>query len=95
MSVFHTSHQGCASTLRFILGDAAHLRTYRRDDGKITFEFENSDRKANEIAALFFSEEGIAVGDARQLLESDRAVRKTVSECIRSTDLSGEWKNEL
>jgi hypothetical protein len=90
VSSFRTSHQGAASTLRFILGDAAHLRTYRRSDGRITFEFENQDGNAAELAELFFSPDGIATGNARQLLECDRAVRATVGVCINS----GEWRNE-
>ena len=90
MPNFETSHQGLASSLRFIYGDAAHLR---RDDGKIRFEFaaggDVSLPSCQEIERLFFSKEGLAVGQALGLLETDRALRKTISACIND----GEWKN--
>jgi hypothetical protein len=90
MSGYRTTHQGCASVLRYVLGDAAHLRTHRRSNGRISFEFDEADGKAAEVAELFFSPDGIATGNARQLLECDRAVRATVGECFNS----GEWRNE-
>lgn len=89
MSAFRTTHQGCASLLRFVLGDGAHIRTHRRPDGRVAFEFDDTDRKAAELSDLFFSPEGIATGNARQLLECDRAVRATVGVCIND----GEWRN--
>lgn len=87
--MFTISHQAQASVLRYVLGDAAHRRTYRRGDGKLAFEFYDPEGKASEIAALFFSQEGIATGNARQLLECDREVRATVGVCLNQ----GEWRN--
>jgi len=89
MSRYRTCHQGCASVLRFVFGDASHSRTYRRSDGRISFEFIDPEDKAAEIAQMFFEPEGIATSDARALLECDRAVRLTVGECIQH----GEWRN--
>jgi len=89
MSTFRTTHQGCAAVLRYVLGDSAHRRTYRRSDTRITFEFDDPDGKAAEVAALFFTHEGIATGNARELLACDREVRGTVGECISS----GQWRN--
>jgi len=86
----YTTHQGLATCLRFALGDAAHLRTYRRRDGRINFEFADPEGKTDEIAKLFFSGE-LATGDARALLECDRAVRTTVRAALES---NGQWRNE-
>lgn len=90
MSFYCTTHQGCASVLRFVLGDNAHRRTFKRRDGRISFEFYDPEGKCVEIATLFFEPDGIATGNARELLASDRAVRETIGVCINS----GEWRNE-
>ena len=91
MNSFRITHQGCASLLRYVLGDGAHIRTLRRPDGRIAFEFDDPDDKAAELADLFFSHDGIATGNARQLLDCDRAVRATVGACFNSGE--GEWRN--
>jgi hypothetical protein len=75
--------------LRYVLGDSAHRRTHRRSDGRISFEFDDADGKAAEVAELFFTPEGIATSSARELLACDREVRATVSVCIND----GEWRN--
>lgn len=88
-----TTHQGFAAILRFVLGDHAHRRTYKRPDNKIAFafafEFGDSENEAKELKKLFFSREGLAVSDARELLECNRAVGKTVGACVKT----GEWRN--
>ena len=89
MSLYKTCHQGCATVLRFVLGDNAHRRTYRRTDRRISFEFEDSEGKGAEVAATFFAPDGIAISNARQLLACDREVRATVGICMNS----GEWRN--
>lgn len=87
---YRTCHQGCAAVLRFVLGDENHLRTYRRSDSRISFEFMDPEDKAAEIARTFFEPEGIAVSNARELLACDRAVRLTVGDAIER----GEWRSE-
>lgn len=76
--------------LRFVLGDENHRRTYRRSDGRLSFDFNDPEDKAAEIAQMFFEPESIAVSNARELLACDRAVRASVGECIEH----GEWRNE-
>lgn len=75
--------------LRYVLGDDAHVRTFLRGDRRLCFEFDDQDGKAEEIAAAFFSEEGIIIGNARQLLLVEKAMRATVGECLRKD----EWRN--
>lgn len=87
---YKTSHQGAAALLRYVLGDAAHLRTSRRADGRLSFVFADTEGNAAAIAETFFSPEGTAIANAREFLAVDRAVRATVGECIEH----GEWRNE-
>ena len=89
MSFYRTCHQGCATVLRYVLGDSAHRRTYQRSDKRISFEFEDIEGKCAETAALFFTPDGIATSNARELLACDREVRATVGICLNS----GEWRN--
>lgn len=90
MSFYRHSHQGCATVLRFVLGDANHKRTYRRSDGRLSFEFNDPENKAEEIARMFFEPESVCISNARELLACDRAVRITVGTAIKT----GEWRNE-
>jgi hypothetical protein len=91
VSVFKTRHQGCASLCRFALGDSAHRRTFRDEDGKISFEFLDPEEKCPEIAQMFFHPEGAAVSDARALLDAHRAVRMSISAALNGDDK--EWRN--
>lgn len=88
--IYKTTNQGCASVLRFALGDASHRRTYKRRDERIGFVFDDPDGKASEVADAYFSSEGAAVADAKKLLACDREVRETVGICINA----GEWRND-
>lgn len=90
MSRYRTCHQGCATVLRFVLGDENHRRTYRRSDGRLSFEFNDPEHKAAEVAQAFFLPEGVAVSNARELLACDRAIRTTVGAAIEG---DGEWRN--
>lgn len=90
MTRYRTCHQGCATVLRFVLGDENHRRTYRRSDGRLSFEFNDAGDRAADIALAFFSPEGIVTSNARELLACDRAVRATVGAAIEG---DGEWRN--
>lgn len=85
----YTTHQGLATCWRFALGDAAHLRTYRRRDGRMNFEFADPEGQTDEIARLFFAGE-LATGDARTLLEIDRAIRSSVGTALKREEWRGE-----
>lgn len=91
MSAFRTRHQGCASLLRYALGDAAHVRTYTEPDRRVSFEFDDLDGRCTEMAQLFFSAAGAAISSARELLDCHRAVRRTVTDAIGN---GGEWRNQ-
>ena len=74
---YTTRHVGLAVTLRFILGDGAHLSTHYSDKG-CEFIFADSG-DCRSLAAQFFSDESICIGSARELLEIAREVRKTTA----------------
>ncbi len=73
MTEFRTRHVGLSAFLRYCLGSDAHLGTLALERG---FEFVFSDNgKCRTLADQFFSAEGAAVTDARQLLECVREMR--------------------
>lgn len=66
-------------------------RYFRPRVRRIYFEFDDLDDKVAEIAEMFFSPEGIATGNARELLMCDKVIRTTISACLSQ----GEWRNEV
>ena len=88
-----TRHFGLAATLRFCLGDNAHISTWVEPGTKrISFEFANPDGVCEKLAPVFFSEQGMAIGNARDLIEAAREVKKTMSFAI-NTDGEQRWEN--
>jgi hypothetical protein len=90
---FYTCNFGLASFLRFALGDDAHLATMKTDNGRTSFVFRDEPQgTCRQLADAFYSEEGAAVGNARQLLECSRAAKATLAKADRSED--GTWEIE-
>jgi hypothetical protein len=90
---FYTCNFGLATFLRFALGDDAHLATMKVDGGRASFVFRDDPQgTCRSLANEFFSEEGAAVGNARQLLECSRAAKATLAKADRSED--GTWEIE-
>jgi hypothetical protein len=56
----------------------------------MSFVFRDDDNRAAEIAREFFGPDSVAIGNARALLEIDRAVRATVGQAVKS----GEWRRD-
>lgn len=75
---YSTRHVGLAVCLRFILGDVAHLSTNVTERGS-EFVFADSG-DCRELASQFFSDDGIAIGNARELLEIARELRRTTAQ---------------
>jgi hypothetical protein len=89
---YTTRHVGLASFLRYCLGDQAHVATGKAHNGTFNFFFDDADEKCREFENAFFGEEGVAVGDARALLECSKDVRTTIAKASRAGD--GTWEAE-
>jgi hypothetical protein len=55
----------------------------------MNFEFADPEGQTDEIARLFFAGE-LATGDARTLLEIDRAIRSSVGTALKREEWRGE-----
>lgn len=87
-ATFSTKHLGCASFLRFALGDHAHLSTVM--DGGTVYTFEDDPPgRCRELSDQFFAHGSVAVSDARALLECNRDMKQTAAAARNSTD--GLW----
>jgi hypothetical protein len=80
---FATRHFGCATFLRYALGDAAHLSTDAA--GAPSFKFAD-DGRCRELADQFFSDESVSIGNAREFLECSRALRITSAKAQDAPD---------
>lgn len=88
---FYTPHLGCATFLRYALGDDAHLSTMKIDQNRILFVFRDEPRgRCRQLADDFFSPESVAVGSALQLLECSRVIKATLAKAERSPE--GVWE---
>jgi hypothetical protein len=94
VKLFRTRNQGCAAALRYALGPAAHLKTYREPRG-VTFLFQDTAGECRELARQFFGDHGegpLGVTDARGLIDDFFAIRQTMAAAIASPD--GQWSND-
>ena len=92
---FRTFHFGCASVLHFCLGGDSHINTRVLPGTKrIAYEFLNNDEGiCEQLAKAFFDTENpMAIGDARALIESSRFIKKSMTQAIRAED--GVWTNQ-
>lgn len=88
---FQTRHFSLAAFLLYILGPEAHLATIKKLDRGCSFVFAD-DGTCRQSADVFFSEEGAAVGNAFQLLECGRELKRTIAEALASPN--GIWQRE-
>lgn len=91
MNEYTTRHVGLAALLRYAMGDDAHLRTQKVGQYSTIFVFRNPERCA-ELEHIFFSRDGAATGNARELLDCARVIRATVAAAQRKPD--GTWSAE-
>lgn len=85
---YQTRHVGLAALLRYAMGDESHLRTEKVAQYSTIFTFSDSERCA-ELERVFFSRDGAATGNARELLDCVRVIRATVAAAQRNPD--GVW----
>jgi hypothetical protein len=83
---YSTRHVALSAFLRFVLGDDHHVATMRGENGHVFYFRDDPPGRCRELADAFFSTEGAAVGNARDLLEIQFQVRKTVAMCNDSSD---------
>jgi hypothetical protein len=92
-TIYTSRHFGLASALRYILGDSAHRETWVENGTKrISYAFRNTNGECEKLAAVFFSDAGMATGNARDLIEAAREVKKTMTAAI-NTDGEQIWRN--
>lgn len=88
---FNTKHIGLACFLRYALGDDTHVATVKAGEKSFLFYFVDSPRgKCQELADAFFSEQGAAIDNARELLQCEREIKLTIKTAYNSPD--GEWE---
>lgn len=85
---YQTRHVGLAAFLRYGMGDASHIRTQKVGSYSTVFIFNNPER-CKELEQVFFSRDGAATGNARELLDCARAVKMTVA--VAQRDETGTW----
>ena len=88
---FQSRHFGCSAFLLYVLGNDAHLATIRSERG-FSFVFAD-DGTVRQSADEFFSEQGVAVANARLLLDCGRELKRTIAEAIASPE--GVWQREV
>jgi len=90
MNVFRSKHQGCAAALRYVLGSAAHRKTFVEHNQRgETFLFLDEQGQCPEIERQFFAGE-LAISDARALIESFFAIKRSLAAAFAS---GGTWEN--
>jgi hypothetical protein len=79
-----TRHVGLASYLLY-QNPASYVCTRKSAQCFPLFEFSAPD-DCLAMETLFFSEEGVAVADARALLDCSKSIRATVAEAAKAAD---------
>ena len=88
MNDYETRSLPLSVFLRFCMGDEPHIATTRGPYG-CSFTFTDAER-CRDLQKLFFGEEPVAIGDVRELLEVDKAIRWTIRYCDQIGN--GLWK---
>lgn len=90
VSEYHTRHLGLACFLRYVLGDRAHRATAKFGPSSTSFTFTDEPTgTCQQLADQFFSREGVAVDNVRELLQCDRDMKLTVKSA--HADPEGVW----
>ena len=89
---YFTRHTALASFLRYCLGDAAHIGTMKSERGTVFYFKDDPPGHCKVLADAFFSEQGAAIGNARDLFEVAFELRQTIHKAERNPD--GSWEPE-
>jgi hypothetical protein len=82
--LYETRHVGLAAFLLYQRSDL-YVSTQQIGPASTMFSFSNPEDCVC-LEVVFFSQEGVAVADAKALLECSRTIRQTIAQASRSQD---------